>query len=85
MPKSPSEILAGCVTAADAAALTEARRACGRIAERVKYVETGNAGRIVAAVNFAEEAVFEALNYANSYGYCNEAARAIEEYWDDNR
>ena len=78
MPRTNDEILAGCVSAADAEAIVAARAACDRIAERVRYVETNSAGRIWVVADHAEEALFELLNYAASHGYCAEAARAMD-------
>lgn len=80
MQKSPQEILETCVKAADARDINAARAACARIAERTKYVDTGNGGRIATVADRAEEALFDLLNYASSFGCCREADRAIAEY-----
>ena len=78
MPRTNDEILAECVSAADAEAIVAARAACDRIAGRVRYVETNSAGRICAVAAHAGETLFDLLNHAASYGYCAEAARAID-------
>ena len=77
MEKSPADVLASCIQAVDAEAIIAARAACGRIAERVRYIETNSGGRICTVANHAEESLFDLLHYAANYGYCNEARNAI--------
>lgn len=84
MQKSPEEGLTTCVTAIDAGVINAARAACERIVGYCKYLDTNNAGRICTVADRAEGALFDLLNYASSFGDCNEAGRAIEEYRGDS-
>lgn len=80
MQKTPEEIVSTSIQAADAEAITAAMDACDRIAARVRYVESSEAGRIVAMAEVARDTLFDLLNAVSSFGDCLEARRAITEW-----